>query len=183
VLMEAMKLLQERNVDVICRMVGSSYAGGSKPTPYVRELQKHRPSNVQFEAFCSGREIAKMYRSADLFCCPSVFQEPFGNVNIEAMACGIPVVATRVGGIPEIAAEGGVVLVEPNSAVELADALQGLIEDRDLRERVGADGLRSFQRRFSWPIIFRKYQEVVRNLEPPREQKQAVERPMRPVRV
>jgi spore coat protein SA len=167
VLMEAMKLLQERNVDVLCRMVGSSYAGGSKPTPYVRELQKHRPSNVQFEDFCSGREIARMYRSADLFCCPSVFQEPFGNVNIEAMACGIPVVATRVGGIPEIAAEGGVVLVEPNSAVELADALQGLIEDRDLRERVGADGLRSFQRRFSWPIIFRKYQEVVRNLEQP----------------
>jgi starch synthase len=50
-------------------------------------------------------------------------------VNVEAMACGVPVVATRVGGIPEIAAEGGMVLVEPNSATDLAASLQRLVQD------------------------------------------------------
>jgi spore coat protein SA len=164
VLMGAMKLLQERNVHAVCRVVGSSYAGGSRPTPYVRWLHKHHPSNVQFEGFYSGKDIAKTYRAADVFCCPSIYQEPFGNVNIEAMACGIPVVATRVGGIPEIAAEGGVVLVEPDSAVALADALQKLIEDKDLREKVAAEGQSSFQKRFTWPAIFEKYQEVVKSL-------------------
>lgn len=164
VLMEAMKLLQRRNVNADCKVVGSSYAGGSRPTPYVRSLHKHRSSNVHFEGFYSGIEIAETYRAADLFCCPSIYQEPFGNVNVEAMACGIPVVATCVGGIPEIAAEGGILLVEPNSAVALADALQELIEDKHRRDRLAADGRSSFLRRFTWPAIFKKYQQVLKSL-------------------
>jgi glycosyltransferase involved in cell wall biosynthesis len=93
----------------------------------MRKLFKTKPSNVEFKGYRSAKDIGEEYRAADILCCPSIWQEPFGNVLIEAMACGIPVVATRVGGIPEIAAEGGVQLVEPNSAVELANALQKLI--------------------------------------------------------
>ena len=81
-------------------------------------------------------------------------------MNVEGMACGIPVVASRVGGIPEIAAEGGVILVEPDSAVELADALQKLVKDGDLRVKVAAQGLSSFRRRFTWPIIVKGYEGV-----------------------
>jgi spore coat protein SA len=165
VLLEALRLLKERGLQVACRMVGSAFAGGSKPTPYVKSLHDLRPSNVQFEGFCSGTEIGRMYRAADIFCCPSIFQEPFGNVNVEAMACGVPVVATRVGGIPEIAEQGGVMLVEPGSATELADALQALVENKQLREQVGAAGRRSFQTRFTWPVVFQKYQAVVRDLD------------------
>ncbi len=164
VLIEAMKLLQERKCEAVCRVFGTAHAGGSTSTHYIRSLLKSSPSNVQFEGYRSGKEIAEQYRAADILCCPSIWQEPFGNVNIEAMACGIPVVATSVGGIPEIASDGGVILVAPNSAVDLADALQRLIEDRDLRARVAEEGLRSFRKRFTWASIYRQYQEVVEGL-------------------
>jgi spore coat protein SA len=164
VLMDAMRILQERNVDVVCRVVGSAFSGGTKPTPYVESLLNSSPSNVKFEGHRSARRIAEKYREADILCCPSIWQEPFGNVNIEAMASGIPVVATRVGGIPEIAAEGGVLLVEPNSAVGLADALQRLVEDKELRMEVAAKGLKAFHRRYTWAAVCRQYQEIMESI-------------------
>jgi spore coat protein SA len=164
VLVEAMRILQQRKVKVLCRIVGASFLQGSKVTSYLRKLHENSPSNVEFMGFCPQAELAKQYRSADIHCCPSVWQEPFGNVNIEAMACGIPVVATRVGGIPEISAEGGVVLVEPNSAVELADALQKLAEDENLRTQVAAEGLKAFQRCFTWAAICGQYQDIANSV-------------------
>jgi spore coat protein SA len=166
VLIEAMKILQERNVQVVCKVVGSSHAGGirNKMTPYVRSLRSQSSPNIQFEGFRTATEIAQEYRSADIFCCPSIWQEPFGIVNIEALACGLPVVASRVGGIPEIAAGGGIRLVEPGSPIELAGALQTLIEDRDLRVRTGAEGLHSFRRRFTWPVICSELREICQSL-------------------
>lgn len=166
VLIEAMRILQERKVQAICKMIGSSHAGGSRNrvTKYIRSLKKECPSNVQFDGFRAATEIAQEYRRADIFCCPSVWQEPFGSVNVEAMATGIPVVATRVGGIPEIAAGGGVLLVEPDSPVELANTLQKLIQNKDLRSRIGAEGLASFQQRFRWAAIVRQQQELIERL-------------------
>jgi len=84
------------------------------------------------------------------------------------MGCGVPVVATRVGGIPEIAAQGGVILVKPESAAELADALQTLIQDKTLRARLAREGLKSFQRRFTWNTIAEQYREVVNSLVRPK---------------
>jgi spore coat protein SA len=165
VLMDAMRLLQERKVDVFYRVVGSSFSGGSKASRYAKTLLRNSPSNGHFEGYLSALEIAEMYQTSDILCCPSNWQEPFGNVNIEAMACGVPVVATRVGGIPEIASEGGVLLVEPGSAADLADELQKLIEDKGLRAKLGAEGLRSAQRRFTWANICGQYQRIIDSLQ------------------
>jgi spore coat protein SA len=166
VLIEAMRILQDRKVQAICKVIGSFHAGGSKNkvTQYIRSLKKDCPSNVQLDGFRVATEIAQEYRTADIFCCPSIWKEPFGSVNVEAMASGIPVVATRVGGIPEIAVGGGVLLVEPDSPVELADALQKLIENKEYRAKLGAEGLASFQQRFSWAAIVRQHQELADSL-------------------
>jgi spore coat protein SA len=164
VLIEAMKILEQRGVKAVCRIVGAVMADKDKTNLYKKTLFESRPSCVRFEGRRSAKQIGDEYRSADILCCPSVWQEPFGNVNIEAMACGIPVAASRVGGIPEIASEGGVILVEPNCAVELADALQKLAEDKVLRATVAAEGLSSFRRRFTWAAIFKQYQEVTDDL-------------------
>jgi len=166
ILIEAMRILHEGKIQVICKLIGSSHAGGrrNKTTTYIKSLRQHCPPNVRFEGFRAGTDIGHEYRSADILCCPSIWQEPFGNVNIEAMASGVPVVATRVGGIPEIAAEGGVLMVEPDSAVDLAGALRKLIVDKELRAKIGAEGLASFRRRFTWGAIVRQHRQLVESL-------------------
>jgi glycosyltransferase involved in cell wall biosynthesis len=164
VLIDAMRILHERKVDAVCRMVGSSFSGGSKPTPYVQNLLDTAPPNVKFEGHRSGKLIAEEYRKSDILCCPSIWQEPFGNVNVEGMASGTPVVASNVGGIPEIGAEGGIILVEPNSPVAIADALQRLVEDKDLRAKLGQEGVRSFHKRFTWESVCNQYNEILDKL-------------------
>lgn len=165
VLIDAMRILEERKVPAVCRIVGSSGASGSKKSSFVKSLLDSRPSNVQFVGHRVKAELAQEYRKADIVCCPSICQEAFGKVNVEAMASGVAVVASRVGGIPEIATEGGIVLVEPDSAVQLADALQKLLEDKDLRAEIAAKGLRSFQTRFSWTVVYRQYQKIANDLQ------------------
>ena len=164
ILLDAVRILQERNLNFLCKVIGSHFSGASKATPYIRSLQRSCPPNVEFAGYRAQTEVAQEFRSADIFCCPSIWLEAFACVNIEAMASGLPIVATRVGGIVEIAAEGGVLLVEPDSALELANALQRLVQEKDLRATMGGNGLASFRRRFTWAAIAKQYREVVDNL-------------------
>lgn len=164
VLVDAMRILQERDRDAICKVFGSSFSGGSGAGAYAQHLMETAPSNVRFEGYRSGESLAREFRCADILCCPSVWQEPFGNVNVEAMASRIAVVASRVGGIPEIAAEGGVLLVEPGSPVDLCNALETLVTDRTLRERLAGEGYASFQRRFTWAAVYQEINSITQQL-------------------
>jgi spore coat protein SA len=82
-------------------------------------------------------------------------------VNVEAMATGLPVVATRMGGIPEIFENGGALLVPANDAAAIADAIERLIANPEERRRIGEAGLRSFQRHFSWDAIHNSYSQLL----------------------
>jgi spore coat protein SA len=166
VLVEAIRLLNQWNVPVRCKIVGSSHTGSdnTKKTAYIRGLRLQAPSNITFLGFRAAADLGDEYRTADIFCCPSVWREPFGNVNVEAMACGLPVVATRVGGIPEIASEGGVVLVEPDSPIALAEALRILISNSSERRRLGLEALKAFRHRFTWTTIARQHEDLISNL-------------------
>ncbi len=132
------------------QIVGSSHFGNGKETNYIRRLKADSPASVRFRAYCSGAPLGDLFREADIFCSPSVWEEPFGLVNVEALASGLPVVSTRGGGTKEIFSGGGGILVERGSVEQLANALRRLAEDQQLRTRLGQQGYAAFLERFTW---------------------------------
>src|ERR1051325_10801161 len=82
-------------------------------------------------------ELASRYRDSDVFVFPTIWEEPFGLVPLEAMACGTPVIATGTGGSGEFLVEGyNCLLVPPGDAHALAAAVRRLAEDGELRARL-----------------------------------------------
>ncbi|TWU21213.1 GDP-mannose-dependent alpha-(1-6)-phosphatidylinositol monomannoside mannosyltransferase [Novipirellula galeiformis] len=95
------------------------------------------------------RDVPNTLRRIDILVCPSTV-ETFGRCLIEAMACGKPVVATRVGGIPEVVDDSVTgILVAPREPRQLADAVESLLTDRDRSEEMGRAGRRSVVANFS----------------------------------
>jgi glycosyltransferase involved in cell wall biosynthesis len=105
-----------------------------------------------------------------VFCCPSIY-EPFGIINLEAMACGTPVVASAVGGILEVVVDGETGLLvrleqqqespfEPRDparfSADLAAAINRLLGDHALRDRMARAGRERVEREFTWPAIARQ---------------------------
>jgi spore coat protein SA len=167
VLIDAMKMLKEQNVQLQATIVGSSRFGINEETDYIRRLKASAPATVQFLPYRSGSGLGDLFREADIFCSPSVWEEPFGLVNVEALASGLPVVSTRSGGVTEILANGGGILVERGSVVELASALRRLAEDPALRIRLGEQGHAVFHERFTWSAARTQVQEIQHALSAP----------------
>jgi spore coat protein SA len=166
IFVEAMWLLRARGVRVLGRLLGATGFGSNDPTTrYVRQIKRNAPANVEFGGYRAAAALANEFRRAEIFCSPSIWEEPFGLVNVEAMASGLPVVATRGGGVPEVFAEGGAVLVERGSARELADALESVVRDEDLRRKLAAEAYRSFREKFTWKAVHGRYREVLASLE------------------
>jgi glycosyltransferase involved in cell wall biosynthesis len=161
VLLDAMRILQEKGIAVTCKIVGGAGFGDRKPTRYVRKLRRIRPSNTEFTGYVTGNALADLLRGADIYCCPSIWDDPFPLAPLEAMATGLPVVATNRGGLPEALAHGGGILVPADNAVELGAALQKLVEDRVYRERLAQSARVSFREHYLWSIVRNQYQKVV----------------------
>jgi starch synthase len=103
-------------------------------------------------------EVIQLLTHAAVFVCPSVY-EPLGIVNLEAMACGTPVVASRVGGIPEVVDDGRTgLLVEMDDAFEasLARALDTVIGDPETARRMGEAGRERAVEEFGWDAVARR---------------------------
>jgi spore coat protein SA len=166
IFVEAMWLLLAKGIRARGRLLGATGFGSSNPaTDYSRSIRKNAPRNIEFGGYRPAAALADELRRADIFCSPSVWEEPFGLVNVEAMASGLPVVSTRGGGVPEVFAEGGGVLVKRGSATELAAALEGLIRSRERRRKLATEGQSSFQRNFTWRTIHHRYREVLEGLD------------------
>ena len=100
-------------------------------------------------------DLPALLRSADAVVCVPWY-EPFGIVALEAMACGVPVVASAVGGLVDTVVDGVTgVHVPPRSPNHLADALRCLLGDPGLRRRLGAAGARRARRRYGWNRVAR----------------------------
>jgi glycosyltransferase involved in cell wall biosynthesis len=95
-------------------------------------------------------DVCPYMQAADCFVCPSLWAEAAGLVNLEAAACGVPVVASRIGGIPEYLADGKTgMLFPPGDHAALAACLSPLMQQPDLRRQFGAEGRAMAEQRFS----------------------------------
>ncbi|MFD9186926.1 glycogen synthase [Streptomyces phaeochromogenes] len=113
-------------------------------------------------------DVIQLLTHAAVFVCPSVY-EPLGIVNLEAMACGTAVVASRVGGIPEVVADGEtglLVSVEDDFEAQLARALDSLLADPQAARRMGEAGRERAVREFGWDAVARRtvqlYEEILK---------------------
>ena len=97
--------------------------------------------------------MIQLLSHATVFACPSLY-EPLGIVNLEAMACGTAVVASRVGGIPEVVSDGETgLLVPPDDPAALAGALNALVVDPGPGGAMGAAGRKRAAAEFGWDAI------------------------------
>jgi alpha-maltose-1-phosphate synthase len=127
-------------------------------------------------------KLMALYSHASVFVCPSVY-EPFGIINLEAMACGTPVVAAAVGGIPEVVVHdqtGILVPFEPvgqndseprrpeQYARDLASAINALLRSPEKRQALGAEARRRVESHFGWEAIARQTLQYYTELRTPR---------------
>jgi alpha-maltose-1-phosphate synthase len=142
-------------------------AGAPDTEELARETEEAvgRLSNVVWiEKMLEKREVIQLLSHAVVFVCPSVY-EPLGIVNLEAMACETAVVASRVGGIPEVVAEGETgLLVPPGEPEPLAAAVIELLADLDRARALGAAGRRRAVEEFGWDRIAAQTLELYRSL-------------------
>jgi alpha-maltose-1-phosphate synthase len=144
----------------------------------VEAAQQERPGVVWIGEMLPKSEIIALYSGAEVFVCPSIY-EPFGIINLEAMACGTPVVASAVGGIPEVVVHGETGLLVPveqmnvapfepvnadTFAFHLAEAINELMRDEARRRSMGEKARRRVEENFSWEAIARKTAELYRTV-------------------
>jgi starch synthase len=116
-------------------------------------LRATRPGVIWIEGMLAKPEVIQILSHATVFACPSLY-EPLGIVNLEAMACGTAVVGSRVGGIPEVVADGRTgLLAPPGDPLALADALNALVTEPDRAAALGRAGRERAVAEFSWAQI------------------------------
>lgn len=155
-LLRALDLLRSRGVPLpLIVFVGSGSQTGALRA-FVARAGLH--DDVCFVGHQDRREYLNFLAAADTVVLPSIGQEDFPNVVIEAMSLGKPVVGTRVAGIPEQVEDGHTgFLVLPKDIVGLADSLQRLNADPDLRLSLGRAGYERFRREFLSSIVVHRY--------------------------
>jgi glycosyltransferase involved in cell wall biosynthesis len=103
----------------------------------------------------------ELYRRAKIVVVPSILNESFGIVALEAMAAGRPVIASRVGGLEDVVVNGETgILVEPGSEEQLAEAIELLLDDEPYRRRLGANARRVVEERYSWDVVLDRIVDV-----------------------
>lgn len=119
-------------------------------------FERDLSENVEFKGFVPHSEVVKYFKNADVFVLPSIWAEQFGLVGPEALACGVPCVASQVGGVPEWLHDGKWgYLVPPRDPVALADPVVRLLKDRMLRLEFGAAG-RAFARQIHSSEVYQQ---------------------------
>ena len=151
---------------VLCAGAPDTPDIGEEMKEAVAAAQKKRKDIFWIEEMLDRKAVIELYSHAAVFCCPSIY-EPFGIINLEAMACETAVVASAVGGIKEVVVDGETGFLVPVEFLEgtfkltnpekfsrdLADRINQLMKDRPLQEKFGRAGRKRAEEHFSWTKI------------------------------
>jgi starch synthase len=162
---------------VLCAGAPDTPEIGQEMAVGVAEVSAGRPGVIWIREMLPREDVIQFYSHAAVFCCPSVY-EPFGIINLEAMACETAVVASAVGGIPEVVLpEETGLLVDlklkpgtfdpvdaPKFTSDLAAAINRVALDPGLREEFGRNGRRRVEDHFSWTAIAQRTLDLYRSL-------------------
>ena len=168
-LVDAIRYLPQDTQVVLCAGAPDSPDIAAELRRKVDDARHHHANVIWIEKMVTKQEAIELYSHARVFCCPSIY-EPFGIVNLEAMACRAPVVASATGGIKEVVIDGetghlvpfdqdlvtGFPLHPEMFARDLAAGLNRLLEDPEKCRRFGDAGRRRAEETFSWAVIARQ---------------------------
>ncbi|HEY2552174.1 MAG TPA: glycogen synthase [Streptosporangiaceae bacterium] len=153
VLLRAAERLDPAVQLVLCAGQPDTPELAAEVTALAAHLQATRSGVTWLSGMLAREEVIQILSHATVFACPSLY-EPLGIVNLEAMACGAAVVASRVGGIPEVVADGQTgILVPPDDPAALAGALNALASDQDRAAAMGRRGRERAVAEFSWASV------------------------------
>ncbi|CAM3719001.1 glycosyltransferase family 4 protein [Alicyclobacillus pomorum] len=162
VLLEAVRILVRQGIPVQLTVVGGTHPWERKYR--AKLLKQARALPVRFVGFVAPEHLPEYFQDADLLVCPSQRNEAFGMVNVEALAAGLPVVASRQGGIPEIVDDSCGVLVQHfTRPAAFAATLRRLALDRS-RLKALAAGTKKQADRFQWSRTAEKFHKLYHRL-------------------
>jgi starch synthase len=165
-LVDAIRYLPPTTQVVLCAGAPDTPEISAELQRKVSEARGFNPRVIWIDKMLSKQEAIQLYSHATVFCCPSVY-EPFGIINLEAMACKAAVVASAVGGIKEVVVDGETGFLVPfdqdpitsfpldpdRFARDLAAALNSLLADPAKCRRFGEAGRKRAEEKFSWTSI------------------------------
>lgn len=177
-LVNAIKYIDQDTQIVLCAGAPDTPDIAKEMQDSVNEVKKTRNNVIWIDKMLEKQEVIQLYSHADVFCCPSIY-EPFGIINIEAMACETAVVASAVGGIKEVVVDGetgilvpleqqNVAPFEPKDADkfsrDLANGINKLINDKVLRNVMAKKGRKRVEDYFDWTAIAKQVEELYKSL-------------------
>ena len=163
-MIEAAEALNKDNIPFHLSIFGD----GTLKEDILKEIRlRHLSDKISIISTVSHKDLFHAIKLSDLFIMSSV-SEGFPMAPAEAMVLGVPVIATRVGGIPELIEDGvSGLLVSPRDSKMLAEAIKKVLQDNHLKEMLASNGIKRIKANFSSPIICNKlinyYQGVLKN--------------------
>ncbi len=177
-LVNAIKYIDPDTQIVLCAGAPDTPEIAKEMEESVNEVKKTRDNVIWIAEMLPKKEVIQLYSHADVFCCPSIY-EPFGIINIEAMACETAVVASAVGGIKEVVVNnetGILVQVEQQNVApfepinpdkfskDLADGINKLINNKSMREAMAKNGRKRVEDYFDWIAIAKQVEGLYKSL-------------------
>ena len=177
-LVNAIKYIDPDTQVILCAGAPDTPEIAKEMEDSVKEVKKNRDNVIWISKMLEKEEVIQLYSHADVFCCPSIY-EPFGIINIEAMACHTAVVASAVGGIKEVVLHGetGLLIpleqqreapfepVDPDKfSRALAEGINKVIADPALKASMAQKGRKRVEEHFDWKAIARQVEQLYRSL-------------------